>query len=98
RDELREPPSPAGADHQLAGARAAGELEQRGGDVVADDEVVGAAEVLDEGTLTREGGRVLVGEGVAAGDVDGEDLGVRGPAGDVGGAPQQRLALGPPAE
>ena len=44
-NSLGEPAPPAGAEHELGGVDAAGEVEQRVGDVVADDLVVGAAEV-----------------------------------------------------
>ena len=51
REQLREPAAAGGAEDELGGVLGAGEGEQGGGDVVADDVVVGAAEALDEGAL-----------------------------------------------
>ena len=92
--ELGEPAAAAGAEHELGGVDAAGEVEQRGRDVGADDLVVGAAEALDQGALPGQVGRVAAGQAVAAGDVDGEQVGALGPGGDPGGAADQRVALG----
>ena len=57
---------------------AAGEVEQRGRDVVADDLVVGAAEALHQRPLPGQVGRVGAGQAVAAGDVHGEQVGALG--------------------
>ena len=88
----------AGAEHDLGGVDAARELQQRGRDVVADDVVEGAAEVLDEGALDGQ----LLGRGggqpVAAGDVDGEDLAAGALGGHPGGAADERAALGAAGE
>ena len=43
-------------EHELGGVLGAGEVEQRLGDVVADDLVVGAAEGLDQSPLLRPAG------------------------------------------
>ena len=48
------PAAPAGAQNELGGVHAACEGQQRPGDVVADDLVVGAAHVLDQGALSRQ--------------------------------------------
>ena len=75
REQLREPAAAGGAEDELGGVLGAGEVEQGGGDVVADDLVVGAAEGFDEGALPGQGGRVGAGQAVAAGDVHGEQVG-----------------------
>ena len=61
----------AAAEHQLGGVLRPGELEQRLGDVVADDLVVGAAEGLHQLPLRGEVGRAGAGQPVRAGDVHG---------------------------
>ena len=92
-EDLGEPAAPAGAEHELGGVDAAGEVEQRGRDVVADDLVVGAAEALHQHPLPGQVGRVGAGQAVAAGDVDGEQVGALAAGGDPGGAADQRVAL-----
>ena len=64
RSSRRQPAAAAGADDDLGGVDAAGEVEDRLGDVVADDVVEGAAELLDQLALARQGRRVGVGEPV----------------------------------
>ena len=86
--------APRDAQHDLGGVDPAREGQQRGRDVVADDVVEGAAEVLDEGALDGEflgrGG----GQPVAAGDVDGHDLAAGALLGEPGGPPDQGPPLG----
>lgn len=92
-EDLRETPTPAGAEHQLGGVHALGEIQQRGRHVGAEHLVVGAAEALHEHPLAGELGRVRAGQAVAAGDVHGEQVGTLAAGGDAGGAADQRLAL-----
>ena len=93
-----DPAPAAGPEHELGGFGAAGELEQRGRDVVAEDLVVTAAHALDEGALAGQLLGARSGQAVAAGDVDGEQVRVLGPGGDAGRAAQQRVALPSAAE
>ena len=97
-EQLGEAAAAAGAEDELGGVDAAGEVEQRRRDVVADDLVVGAAEALDEHPLPGQVGRVGAGEPVAAGDVDGQQVGALGAGGDPGGAADQGVALGAAGE
>ena len=61
-------------DHDLGGVDAAGELQERVGDVLADDVVEGAAEGLDQGALAQQRVGGAVGQAVARGDVDGQQV------------------------
>jgi len=85
-----QPGAPRGAQHQLGGVRAAGELEQRGGHVVADDGVQGGVDTLGE--LAQPDGRSgrtsqgAGGETVAAQHVHAQQIRRPGPVGDAGGA------------
>ncbi len=69
-----------GAEDDLRGVDPAREVEQRGRDVVADDVVESAAEVLGEGALEGEFLRGCGGQAVAAGDVDGQHLAASPPS------------------
>ncbi len=97
-EEAGDTPAAAGAEDELGGVVGAGEGEQRGGDVVADDHVVAAAQALDELPLLGEGAGGGAGQAVAAGDVDGEQVPARRPVRDAGGASDQGLALGAAGE
>ena len=70
----REPRPAARAEHELSRVLGAGELEQRRGDVVADDLVVGAAERLDQPPLAGQRGRVGAGQAVRLADVHREQV------------------------
>ncbi len=85
----------AGAQHDLGGVDAPGELQEGRGYVVADDMVEAAAQVLDQGALDRQLLRGGGGQAVAAGDVDGEDLAAGALGGHPGGAADESAALGP---
>ena len=71
RDESR---SARDTDDELCRVRCPGEPDQGCRDVLADDLVVGATELLDQDALRRERSRVGCGEPVLAGDVHGEQL------------------------
>src|SRR5579885_3640133 len=78
-EDLRDAAAPAGAQDELGGVDAAGEVEQRLGDVVADHLVVRAAEAFDQLPLPGQVGRVrLGGQPVGPGDVHGEQVGSLG--------------------
>ena len=97
--EHGEQPGPAaGADHQLRGVLGLREREERLGDVVADDLVVGAAERLHQLPLPGQVGRVGAGEPVGLGDVHGEQVAAGDPGGDPRRPPDQRVALGAAGE
>ncbi len=87
-------PAARGAQDDLGGVDPARELQEGDGDLVADDAVVRAAEVFDEGALGQELLRRGRAESVAARDVHGEHL----PAGallrEPGGPADQRAPLG----
>jgi hypothetical protein len=63
-------------------------------DVLADDLVVGAGEVFDQGPLPVQGGRVAVGQPVGAGDVHGEQVGAVLRGGDAGGPADHGVTFG----
>ena len=86
------------AEHELGGVLGAGEGEQRRGNVVAEDLVVGAAERLHEQSLRGQCALAGAGQPVGAGDVDGEQVAAAGPGGDAGRSADQRLALGSAGE
>ena len=94
REQPGEPAAAGGAEDELGGVLGPGEGEQGGGDVVADDLVVGAAEAFDQGPLPGQGGGVAVGQPVGAGDVHGEQVGAGVAGGDAGGAADQGVAFG----
>ena len=72
-DVLGDAATAAGPEDELGGVDAAGEVEQRGGDVDADDLVLAAAEAFDQGSLPGQVGWVgAAGQAVMAGDVYGE--------------------------
>src|SRR5439155_18418321 len=77
-EQLGEAAAAAGPEDELGGVDDAGEVQQRFGDVVADDLVVGAADALDQGALAGQVGRVGAGQAVAARDVYGQQLRARG--------------------
>ena len=74
------------------------ELDERARDVLADDLVEGAAELLDERALAVEGARMPRPHAVGIRDVHGDQLAARRARGDARAAPQERLALGPAGE
>ena len=89
-----EQPGPAArAEHQLGGVLRLGEGEQRLGDVVTDDLVVGAAQRLDQVPLPGQVGGVGAGEPVGLGDVQREQVAAGGPGRDPRGPPDQGVAL-----
>ena len=90
-----QPRPAAGPQHQLGGVLRPGEGQQGLGDVVADDLVIGAAHRLDQPPLGGQRGRIGAGQAVGLGDVHGQQVAARGPGGDPGRPPDQRLALGP---
>ncbi|GAB3855163.1 hypothetical protein GCM10029963_49380 [Micromonospora andamanensis] len=75
---------------------APGEVQQRGGNVGAENLVVGAAEALRQHPLPGELRGVGAGQPVAAGDMYGEQVGALAAGGDAGRPPDQRLPSGPP--
>ena len=90
---------PAGlADHDVAGVHPARELQDRVGDVLAQDVVEGAAQGLDQGALAQQGLGGAVGQAVPEADVQGQQLAAGPRVRDPGAAPDQRLALGPPGQ
>ena len=93
-----QPASPAGPEHELGGVLRLGEGEQRLGDLVADDLMVGAAERLDELPLPGQVGRVRAGEPVGLGDVHREQVAAGRPGRDPRRPPDQRVALGSAGE
>ncbi len=97
-ERAQQPSAPAGAEDQLGGVLGAGEVEQRARDVVADDRVRAAAQGLDQLALGGQRGRAGVGEAVAAGDVDGQQLAAGRAVGDPGGTADQSLPLGTAGE
>ena len=98
REHLGESPAPAGAQNKLRGVHAACEGQQCLGDVIADDLVVGAAHVLDQGALSREVGGVGSGEALVVDHVDGEQVGSAGTLGDAGRAADEGVAFGATGE
>lgn len=74
---LRDPTTTTRAKHILSGVDPLGEVEQRCGDVGADDAVVRAAEAVHQYLLPGEVGRVRNGEAVASGCMDGEEIRAR---------------------
>ena len=89
-----QPAAAADAEHQLGGVLGAGEVQQGGGHVLADDLVVAAAQRLGQPPLRGQRGRVGPGQPVGPGDVHGQQVPAGGPGGDPGRPPDQRLALG----
>ena len=85
----------AGAEDDLRGVDAAGEVEDRLGDVAAGDLVHHAAQLLDQLAVRGQGLRVRVHEPVGSRDVAGEQLAAGAAAGDLGGPAQHGLALRP---
>jgi hypothetical protein len=82
------------ADDELRRVHGSREADERGGDVVAHDLVVGAAELLDERPLPGEGLRVARAQPVLRRDVHREQVAAGRSCGDARTASQQRLALG----
>ena len=76
----------AGAEHDLGGVLGAGQVDEGGGDVVAGDPAVLAAELLEQPALRghRLDGRCLVAGGQAGvgDDVDADEVAL-GPLGDA---------------
>ncbi len=97
-EHLGEAPPPAGSEHQLGGVLRAGEVQQRGRDVVTDDVVVGAAEAFHQRPLVGECLGVRPGQSVGAGDVHREQVGALAAVGDPDRPTDQRVALGPTGE
>jgi hypothetical protein len=93
-EQAREPGPARGADDELGGVDAAGEVEQRGRHVVADDRVERGAEVLGEPADLGDRVRADAGEAVAAQDVQHEQL-RPGPGGDPAGPAHECLGFGP---
>lgn len=93
-EQLGDPAAAADPQDELGGVDAAGEVQQRGRDVGADDLVVGATEAFDEDALA---GQVLgagpAGQAVVAGHVDCLQVGAFGSGGDPGGAADDGVAL-----
>ena len=83
----------AGAENELSGVDGAGELHQRGGDVLADDLVVGAIEFLYERALFGKCRGVPGAESVLAGDVHGDQFSAGGAGRDARATSQQRLTF-----
>ncbi len=75
-----------------------GEVDERGGGVVADHLVIRSAERLDERALLGEGPGGARAQAVLRRHVHGEQLAARRPRGDARAAAQQRLALGSAGE
>src|SRR5262245_63763465 len=94
-EDLGDPAAPARTEHELSGVHATGEVEESGGDVVADDLVIGAAQAFDEYALLGEQGRFSTDQPVAARDMHRQEVGPLGPRGDARGPPDQRLAFRP---
>src|SRR5690606_25069719 len=87
-----------GPQHDLGGVGAAGEGEQGARDVVADDVVEGAAQVLHQGALLGEFAGRGGGEAVATCDVDGQHLAPGALLGQPDGPADQGAALGAAGE
>ncbi|CAM5241391.1 hypothetical protein SAURM35S_04793 [Streptomyces aurantiogriseus] len=81
------------AEHDLGGVHAAGEVEERGRYVVADDVVEGAAEVLHQGALDGEFLGRGRGQAVTAGYVDRQHLATGTFLGEPCRPPDQRPSL-----
>ncbi len=86
--------APGHAEHDLGGVHPARELQQGGGDVVADHVVEAAAQILDEGALDGQFAGRGGGQPVAAGHVEREDLPSGALLREAHRAPYQRAALG----
>ncbi len=84
----------ADADDQLRGIRRPREVDERTRNVLADDLVEGAAELLDERALAVEGLGMAGPQPVGSRDVHGEELAARTAGGDARPATEERLALG----
>ncbi len=97
-EHLGEASPPTGPEHQLGGVLRAGEVQQCGRDVVADDVVVGAAEVFHQRPLAGQRPGVRPGQPVGAGDVHREQVGALAAVGDPDRPADQRVALGPAGE
>ncbi len=97
-EHLREPATPAGAEHQLRRVLRAGEVEQRGRDVLADDVVITAAKAFHQRPLSREGLWVRAGETVGPGDVHGKQVGALAAVSDPDGPADQGVPLGATGE
>ncbi len=74
-EDARPPRPSGGADHQLGGVHLAGEIQQRGGHVVADHGVQGGAEADGQLAHLAHLRRGHAGQAVAADDVDHHQLG-----------------------
>jgi hypothetical protein len=95
-EQLSQTAAPAGAEDELGGVDRACELEQRGGDVSAEDMMVGAAEALHQRALAGQVHRIgASGQAIVAGDMDGEQFGALGAVRDAGGPADQGVALRP---
>src|SRR5664279_4700830 len=92
-EQLREAAVPWGADDDLGGVDGSGEFQHGAGDVVTDDELQAAAEVLGEQPLPFDfGGRGADG-GVGADDVHGDQRAPGDPSGDPRAAAEQHFAF-----
>ncbi|MBT1174094.1 hypothetical protein JS530_00935 [Bifidobacterium sp. LC6] len=87
--------APGDADDHLRGVVRMRIVEQGLRDVLADDLMIGAAQLLDELALLDEQGGVGAGQPVLGGDVHGDEVASTGRPGHTGPAPQQLLAFGP---
>ena len=91
-----QPTASGGADHDLGAVDRAGEVEDGRGDVLPDDGVEGAAEILGELAQPGDDVRARTDGAVAADDVDGGKGAARAATGDQGAAAQQGVPSGPP--
>ena len=92
-EEGLQPSTAARTEHQLGGVLGPGEVEQRRGDVVAEDLVVAAAQGFDERSLRGQCLRVGSGQSVRASDVHGQQVTTSRTCGDASSPANQRLAL-----
>src|SRR5262249_40986210 len=93
REDLRDAATTTGAEDELGGVDAAGEVEQRFRDIRTDDLVVGAAQALDEDPLAGQVRRAGAGQAVVAGHVYGEPGGALGAGGRPGGPADEGVAF-----
>ena len=93
-EQAGEPSAAGDADDDLGGVDAAGEVQQRGGRVLAGHDVVAAAQVLDQPALGFQRLRRLAGHTVRGADVDRQQVAAVDPVEDPGAAADQDLAFG----
>jgi hypothetical protein len=87
-----QPGAPGRAQHELGGVDPAGEVQQRGGDVVADHGVEAGAHPLSQRPAAGQRGRMGTGQTVAAQYVRHQQLRADS-GGDPAGSPHQRLTF-----